>query len=208
MWASAPGVDARGVWHIHDEVYEYFTYGRPHFSPASTPGADAHTISLYSLSKAYGFASWRIGYMTVPEALWVAVNKIQDTLLICPPHVSQAAAAGALAAGRAYCDGRIAPLADVRRHVLERLEAIGDIAEAPSADGALYCLVRVATTMDSMTLAQRLIREHQVATVPGSAFGLTEGTYLRVSYGALAPEDVDEGMERLVRGIKRVVTAG
>ncbi len=102
---------ARGVWHIHDEVYEYFTYGLPHFSPASMPGADAHTISLYSLSKAYGFASWRIGYMTVPETLWVAVNKIQDTLLICPPHVSQAAAVGALGAGRAYCDGHIAALA-------------------------------------------------------------------------------------------------
>ena len=105
--------------------------------------------------------------MTVPETLWMAVNKIQDTLLICPPHVSQAAAVGALAAGRAYCDGHIAPLAAVRRHVLERLEAIGDIAEAPSADGALYCLVRVKTPLDSMTFAQRLIREHQVATVPG-----------------------------------------
>ena len=56
-----------------------------------------------------------------------------------------------------------------------------------------------------MALAQRLIREHQVATVPGSAFGLITGTYLRVSYGALAPETVDEGMERLVRGIKRMV---
>ena len=196
---------ARGVWHIHDEVYEYFTYGLPHFSPASIPGADAHTISLYSLSKAYGFASWRIGYMTVPETLWVAVNKIQDTLLICPPHVSQAAAVGALAAGRAYCDGHIAALAAVRRHVLERLEAIGDIAEAPSADGALYCLVRVKTPLDSMAFAQRLIREHKVATVPGSAFGLTTGTYLRVSYGALAAETVDEGMARLVRGIKVIV---
>ena len=197
---------ARGVWHIHDEVYEYFTYGLPHFSPASIPGADAHTISLFSLSKAYGFASWRIGYMTVPGTLWEAVNKIQDTLLICPPHVSQAAAIGALAAGRAYCDRHVAALGVVRRRVLERLEAIGDIAEAPSADGALYCLVRVKTPVDSMTLAQRLIREHKVATVPGSAFGLTDATYLRVSYGALAAETVDEGMERLVRGINQIVT--
>ena len=205
---------AHGVWHIHDEVYEYFTYGLPHFSPGSVPGADAHTIGLYSLSKAYGFASWRIGYMTIPETLWVAVNKIQDTLLICPPHVSQAAALGALGAGRAYCDRHVAALAPVRQHVLARLEAIGDIAEAPSADGAFYCLLRVRTGLDSMTLAQRLIREHQVATVPGSAFGLparrslggTTGTYLRISYGALAAETVDEGMERLVSGIKEIVS--
>ena len=196
---------ARGAWHIHDEVYEYFTYGRPHFSPGSVPGADAHTISLYSLSKAYGFASWRIGYMVIPETLWVAVNKIQDTLLICAPHISQAAAVGALMAGRAYCDRHAAALDAVRQHVLERLASIGDIAEAPSADGALYCLLRVRTPLDSMTLAERLIREHKVATVPGSAFGLPAGAYVRVSYGALAPETVDEGMTRLVRGIKTIV---
>jgi len=206
---------ARGVWHIHDEVYEYFTYGRPHFSPASIPGADAHTISLFSLSKAYGFASWRIGYMTVPATLWEAVNKIQDTLLICAPHISQAAAIGALAAGRAYCDRHVAALGPVRRRVLEQLEAIGDLAEAPSADGALYCLVRVRTPLDAMTLAERLVREHKVATVPGTAFGLPArgslgggGTHLRISYGALAAETVDEGMARLVGGIKRIVTAG
>src|SRR5436190_1116919 len=52
---------ARGIWHVHDEAYEYFTYGagRP-FSPSSIPGSAGHTISLYSFSKAYGFAGWRI----------------------------------------------------------------------------------------------------------------------------------------------------
>ena len=196
---------ARGLWHVHDEVYEYFTYGKAaHFSPGSIPGADAHTISLYSLSKAYGFASWRIGYMVVPERLWVAVNKIQDTLLICAPHISQAAAVGALTAGRSYCDAHVAALAPVRARVLERLDAISDLVEAPSADGAFYCLLRVKTDVDAMTLAERLIREHKVATVPGTAFGLATGTYLRISYGALAGEKIDEGLGRLLSGIKSI----
>jgi aspartate/methionine/tyrosine aminotransferase len=200
---------ARGLWHVHDEVYEYFTYGEArHFSPGSIAGADAHTISLYSLSKAYGFASWRIGYMVIPEALWLAVNKIQDTLLICAPHVSQAAAAGALAAGRAYCDAHVANLAPVRARVLECLAGIGDLVEAPSADGAFYCLLRVATRVDAMTLAERLIREHKVATVPGTAFGLADQTYLRISYGALASETVEEGMDRLVAGIQKIIRVG
>src|SRR5438093_284653 len=56
-----------GLYHIHDEAYEYFVYdGAKHFSPGSIPGAATHTISLYSLSKAYGFASWRIGAMVIP----------------------------------------------------------------------------------------------------------------------------------------------
>ena len=77
-----------GIWHIHDEAYEYFTYGVPHFSPSSIPGAEGHTISLYSLSKAYGFASWRIGYMLVPDTLFAPVRKIQDTNVICPAVIS------------------------------------------------------------------------------------------------------------------------
>ena len=93
----------RGIFHIHDEAYEYFTYGsvRAVSRPARSTAPRGHTISLYSLSKAYGMASWRIGYMVIPASLLEAVNKIQDTLLICPPAVSQHAALAALAsAGR------------------------------------------------------------------------------------------------------------
>ena len=56
-----------------------------------------------------------------------------------------------------------------------------------------------------MTLAERLIREHRVATVPGTTFGLNDGCYLRVSYGALAADTVDEGVGRLVGGLKVLV---
>jgi aspartate/methionine/tyrosine aminotransferase len=200
---------AHGLWHIHDEVYEYFTYGAArHVSPGAAPGASAHTISLFSLSKAYGFASWRIGYMVIPDTLWMAANKIQDTLLICPPHVSQAAAVGALAAGRPYCDRHVRTLAAVRERVLARLAEVGDLCEAPSADGAFYCLLRVRTAMPAMTLAERLTREHRVATTPGTAFGLEKGCYLRVSYGALAPETVEQGMGRLVTGLRALVPTG
>ena len=70
----------RGIFHIHDEAYEYFTYGgATNFSPGSIDGAGAHTISMFSFSKGYGMASWRVGYMVMPAALWDAVNKIQDT---------------------------------------------------------------------------------------------------------------------------------
>ena len=66
----------RGIYHINDEAYEYFTYdGAQHFSPGSIADSSEHTLSLYSLSKAYGFASWRIGYMVIPAHLLAAVMK-------------------------------------------------------------------------------------------------------------------------------------
>jgi aspartate/methionine/tyrosine aminotransferase len=68
----------KGIYHISDEAYEYFTFDdAKHYSVASTPGSEEHTISLYSLSKAYGFASWRIGYMLIPEHLALAIKKFK-----------------------------------------------------------------------------------------------------------------------------------
>src|SRR5687767_9647988 len=102
----------RGLYHISDETYEYFTYGSArHVSPGSFAGAEGHTISIYSMSKAYGFAGWRIGYMAYPDRLASAMSKIQDTILICPPIVSQVAAAAALDVGRPYCEPRVRELA-------------------------------------------------------------------------------------------------
>jgi aspartate/methionine/tyrosine aminotransferase len=199
----------RGIVHVHDEAYEYFVYGGArHFSPGSIPGAAGHTISLFSMSKAFALASWRVGYMVIPDRLFMDVNKIQDTILICPPLISQAAGLGALDAGRAYCDAHVRQLAGVRALVLNRLRELEDICEIPDPGGAFYCLLRVASPLPDMTIVERLVREHLVAVIPGSAFGATDGCYLRLSYGALEPATVAEGMDRLVRGLRKVVADG
>jgi aspartate/methionine/tyrosine aminotransferase len=197
---------ARGVYHIHDEAYEYFTYGgAKHFSPGSIEGSGGHTISLYSLSKAYGFASWRIGWMVIPEHLFDAVNKIQDTILICPPVVSQFAAAGAMRVGAGYCRAQVEGLASVRELVMGGLAALGDCVTLPPADGAFYFLLKLDTEMKPLALVERLVKEHGVAAIPGDAFGMVNGCYLRISYGALRPETVAEGVGRLARGIREIL---
>jgi aspartate/methionine/tyrosine aminotransferase len=196
----------RGVYHISDEAYEYFVYdGAEHFSPGSLRGAAGHTISLYSLSKAYGFASWRVGYMVIPEPLTVAVRKAQDTILICPPVISQVAAVGAMATGLAFCRPQLQRMARVRQRVLEELEAVRDFCKIPAARGAFYFLLHVDTPLDSMTVAERLIREFGVAVIPGTTFGMDRACYLRVAYGALAADTISEGIGRLVRGLKSIV---
>jgi aspartate/methionine/tyrosine aminotransferase len=199
---------AHGIYHINDEAYEYFTYdGARHVSPGALAGAAEHTISLFSLSKAYGFASWRIGYMVIPAHLFDAVNKIQDTNLICPPAVSQRAALAALGTGAAYCRPHVARLAEVRDLVRQELDQVSDICTAPAVSGAFYFLLRIHTRMDAFTLVERLIREHGVAAIPGTAFGLTDGCYLRISYGALDRQSVAAGVSRLVGGLRALVSS-
>ena len=194
-----------GIFHISDEAYEYFTYdGIQHFSPASIEGAAGHTISLFSLSKAYGFASWRIGYMIIPQRLFADVQKIQDTILICPPVVSQFAALGALNAGRSYCENHLSALADVRAFARRELETIADLCDVPNAQGAFYFLPRIHSDKAPLELVEQLIREHRVAAIPGTTFGL-DGCTLRLSYGALQPQTAREGIGRLVQGLKEIL---
>jgi aspartate/methionine/tyrosine aminotransferase len=194
------------LYHIHDEAYEYFVYeNAAHFSPGSIAGATGHTISLFSLSKAYGFASWRIGAMVIPGHLLSPVRKIQDTILICPPVISQFAAVGALQAGRKYCQKHLESIIAVRNVVAQQLATINNLCEVPPAQGAFYYLLRIKTDMDPMQLTERLIREHRVAVIPGSTFGLQTGCYLRVAYAALQQETAEEGIGRLARGLQQIV---
>ena len=196
----------RGIYHFSDEAYEYFTYGGVrHVSPGAFPDAVGHTVSLYSLSKAYGFAGWRIGYMVYPEHLDAAMMKSQDTILICPTVVSQLAAIAALETGRAYCEPHVRALAEVREIVISQLASLAPLAHVPAADGAFYCLLKVSTALDALTIAERLIREHLVAVIPGTAFGMSDGCYLRVAYGALQKETVAEGIGRLVHGLRTML---
>ena len=194
-----------GLYHISDETYEYFVHGEArHFPPATIEGSEAHTIALYSLSKAYGFASWRIGYMVIPEHLYDAVLKAQDTNLICAPLVSQHAAVAALDVGAVYCREHLRTIRVVRDIVLDELQAVADLCQIPPAQGAFYILLKIDTPLDAMTLAERLIREHRVAAIPGNAFGLDEGCYLRIAYGALQPDTAAAGIRRLTAGLKSI----
>ncbi|KOP25059.1 aspartate aminotransferase [Hapalosiphon sp. MRB220] len=196
----------RGIYHISDEAYEYFTYnGVKHTSPAAFSDSSEYTISLYSLSKAYGFASWRIGYMVIPKHLLVAVKKVQDTNLICPPVVSQYAAWGALQTKPDYLSNNIQAIAQVRELVIDSLQSLAGFCKIAPAEGAFYFFLKVNTEIDSFELVKRLIQEHQIAVIPGTTFGMNNGCYLRIAYGALQKETAKEGIERLVRGLKKIV---
>ena len=198
---------ARGLYHVSDEAYEYFTHdGVRHYSPGSAIGASEHTISLFSLSKAYGMAGWRIGYSVVPNHLLVGIKKIQDTNLICPPIICQVAAEAALQVGSQWCRKQIAGLTAVRDATLETLSQLGDRCQFAVPHGAFYVLFQLQTDQSDMALVETLIRQFGVAVLPGSAFGESNGCTLRLSYGALDPQSVSEGVGRLRDGLATLLS--
>ncbi len=200
----------RGLLHISDEAYAAFVHGDvPHYSPGSASGAAAHTVTLQSLSKAYGMAGWRLGYASVPPPLLPALAKVLDTTLICPPRLTQIAAIAALEAGPAWIAPRVAALGQRRLQLLQTLAAAAErglpARLLAQPDGAFYGLLAVRSGLSGGELVARLIREHGVATLPGESFGLPARggeAVLRLSYGALDPAGLEQALMRLCRGLE------
>lgn len=195
-----------GIYHFSDEAYEYFTYGAAqHFSPASMAGAQAHTLSFYSMSKNFGMASWRVGFVVFPADLFGAMNKVQDTNLICAPVASQLLALQALQWGREWVQPKIKALAEVRAQVNQSLQDLGDLVSFPQTEGAFYVLMKHPGVSDPMAFNRAMVEKHRVATLPGFAFGLNDtahGNYQRLSYGALDAATVAEGVARYASAVK------
>ncbi len=190
------------IYHISDEAYEDFYYQEhQHFSSGSIPETSQHTISLFSFSKGYGFAGWRIGYMIVPAHLLPVIKKIQDTILISPPVISQHAAVGALSADAEFIRNKRNAMSAKREMVLNKLSSLSCLKDEPTSEGAFYTLLNIDTDKEDMQLAKLLIEKHGAATIPGSAFGIKTGCYLRLSYGALENKVINEGLDRIIYGL-------
>jgi aspartate/methionine/tyrosine aminotransferase len=194
-----------GLLHISDEAYGLFGHGTtPVHSPGSAAGSGEHTITLGSLSKSHGMAGWRLGWAVVPRALQADLAKVQDTILICPPRLIQRAAIGALSVGAGWCQERMVNLAARRLRVLAALnQADGPWRVLGPADGAFYVLLELQSACSSDQAMERLIRQHGVALVSGRSFGL-DGCCLRLSYGMLGDDDLDEALRRLRRGLREI----
>jgi aspartate/methionine/tyrosine aminotransferase len=124
--------------------------------------------------------------------------------LICPPLINQIAAAGALKTGSAYCKNQLGRMQRVHEHALAELQKVNDVCTVTETEGAFYLLLKLHTEKNDLELVKALINNYQVAAIPGCAFGLHDGCYLRLSYGMLDEERAEVAMLRLVKGIKKL----
>ena len=144
--------------------------------------------------------------LSLPSLSRTSIRPPDVSKSICPTIASQVGAVAALQVGRAYCRPRVKELASIRDIVVSELSALAPVASVPAADGAFYALLRVNTTLDPILVGERLVREHKVAVIPGTAFGMSDGCYFRVAYGALQKATVAEGIGRLVRGLRALLS--
>ncbi len=167
---------------ISDEIYGELTYGNtPHVSIAALPGMWERTVRISGFSKAFAMTGWRIGYVCAPAPLTKEILKMHQYAIMCAPTTAQHAAIEAMVNGdedvvsmRGQYDLR-------RRYIVDRLRAMGLSCFEP--EGAFYVFPSIQSTgMTSEEFCTALLREKQVAVIPGTAFGDCGEGFIRISY--------------------------
>ena len=73
--------------------------------------------------------------------------------------------------------------------------------------GAFYIIIQLLQCpLSDMDVVTRLITDYKVAVLPGSAFGMTDGCFFRVSFGPLRRDSAAEGLQRLIRGLQEIAS--
>ena len=181
---------------LSDEIYSELTYGLDrHVSIASLPGMAERTIVVNGFSKSYAMTGWRLGYAAGPAPLVKVMTKIHQSCIMSAPTTSQYAAITALR----QCDDQIEMMRDEynrrRRYVVKALNDMGLTCFEPR--GAFYVFPSIQISgLTSSEFCEQLLREKEVAIIPGSAFGVSGEGYARISY-AYSVDHLQTAMKRI-----------
>lgn len=187
------------LWILSDEIYEYLLYeGVKHFSIATiSEDAFNRTIVASGFSKSYSMTGWRLGTIIAPKKVAKAIGDLQSQTSSNPTTFAQY---GALAALKYSQEANVAlqemlGAFDRRRRFLHgELSSIPGVS-CPKALGAFYLFPDISSFgISANEFATRLLKEKEVAVVPGEGFGAPG--YIRLSY-ATSDDVIQKGIARI-----------
>ena len=179
-----------GIIIISDEIYEYFSFDKPHFSIGSIYEG---TITLNGFSKAYAMTGWRVGYICAPPDIVEAINQLQQYIVFSTSSIAQYAAVKALETPPIYLTDKYKQKRDLA------VSTLSDVfPEIHGGQGAFYLFLKLPDGLEDIKVVNQLSHSG-VIVLPGSAFcGRTD--YIRISFAG----DMDAlrtGLERLKESI-------
>ncbi|WP_062108072.1 pyridoxal phosphate-dependent aminotransferase [Bacillus niameyensis] len=157
-------------------------------------GAKEVGIEMYTLSKTYNMAGWRVGFAVGNADMIEAINLIQDHLFCSLFPAVQHAAIAALTESQECVDELVALYEGRRNALVEECHRIGWNVEAPK--GSFFAWLSVPEGYSSEQFADLLLEKADIAVAPGNGFGEYGEGYVRA--GLL----VDK--ERLREGVRRI----
>lgn len=189
------------IFVISDEIYSELIYEKSHQSIASFEGMREKTIVINGVSKSHSMTGWRIGYTLAPSYLTKEMTKLNGYYISCATSISQYAALEALTDGLKDPVEMKEEYKERRDYVYSRLVGMGMDVVKPN--GAFYIFPSIKhTKMSSFDFCINLLKEQELATVPGSAFSSFGEGYIRLSF-AQPLEVLKEGMDRLEKFISK-----
>ena len=178
---------------VHDAAYIDLVYdGRRPRSFLTTPGAKDTGVEMWSMSKTYGMAGWRIGFVVGNAEIVERVNLLNDHNRVGIFEPMQRAAIAALEGPQDSVEARVAGYERRRDEVAAALPV------PIVCEGTFFVWVRLP---EGLT-AERLLREHRVAVAPGEGFGPSGAGWARISL-AVGDEAIALGAERLAAAFAR-----
>jgi aspartate aminotransferase len=184
------------LWVIADEIYARISYEEPHRSIAALPGMRDRVILSDGFSKAYAMTGWRLGYGVVPRRLAEPLTRLVINSNSCTAAFVQLAGVEALRGTQEPVERMVAEFRRRRDLVVSALRAVPGV-RCAMPRGAFYAFPDVrALPIPAGELATRLLDDHGVATLAGTAFGPGGDGHLRISYVS-APDVLTEALERI-----------
>ena len=172
---------------VHDAAYaDLVYYGRTPRSFLATPGAKDVGVELWSMSKTYGMAGWRIGFVLGNAEIVERVNLLNDHARVGIFAPLQEAAIAALTGPQDSVAARVASY-ERRRDTIAAALPLPVVCE-----GTFFVWLRLP---DGLT-AEQLLAEHRVAVAPGEGFGPSGAGWARLSL-AVSDEAIALGAKRL-----------
>jgi len=182
---------------IIDETYRSF---RPTTAPAhgefARDGWDDHVVSLHSFSKEFAIPGYRVGAAVGHPKLLAEALKLLDCVAICAPRIGQEAALAGLTHATDWRQEQAERTGRLQQQFTEMFAAKPGGWELYSA-GAYFGWVRHPFDEPTGDVIRRLVFDHDVLAIPGTAFTPTDERFIRMSFANLAREDIDLLAERL-----------
>ncbi|SUA41549.1 Aspartate aminotransferase [Nocardia africana] len=201
--ALARWCDEHGTLLISDEIYHGIAYSGVDGDTEPVSSAwetSRESVVIGSVSKYFSMTGWRLGWMLAPARLRPALQRLASNMTVCPPAISQFAAAHAFGPeAKSELDGHVRRYARNRSLLLEGLPALG-ITELAPADGAFYAYADIGhLSEDSTQWCADLLAHTGVALAPGIDFDTRHGhRTVRFSFAG-ATADIEEALVRLGR---------
>ena len=178
----AAAAKRHNFWVLSDEIYSRLVYGRQAPSIVALPGMAERTIICDGFSKTYAMTGWRLGYGIMPEPLAERVELLLTHSVGCTASFTQIAGLEAIKGPQDQVEVVLEEYQRRRDVLVAGLNAIKGVS-CRLPQGAFYVFPNVSALGKPVKwLADYLLEEAGVATLPGTAFGANGEGYLRLCF--------------------------